>query len=319
MQEHEGRDEVFEQQSSPSVGAMLRAAREARGQTVESIARSLKLNPRYLEALEADTFDAFPAQPYVRVYIKTLAQHLGIDPHEVLNRYRRQLGVEGLENDEPGRTRVDLATVKPPVRRSSWPVTIGALLVLVAVALVVQRTHLAAPKAPAQTDTDSIGTPGVQSDSTAPAATEDNAAASDIDSAAPPTPAVRAEAVSPAPSRQPAVTAPTGPRTEVVPGSADSLVLVVSARRDSAWIQVFVDGSGWTNFVKPGRPRVFRARDSLNVQVGYNANILYELNGTPITPSTLKGVAMFRIDHDSITEWSSATWRRTFRNRTSSE
>jgi cytoskeleton protein RodZ len=318
MQERDGQQEaqMLEQQSQ-TVGQRLRMAREARGLTVESVARTLRLNARYLEALEADKYDAFPAQPYVRVYIKTVSRHLGVDPHEVLNLYRRQSGVEEPDENEPGRTRVDLETVNRPGQKTSWPTVIIAVAILIGIAMLVQRTNRAPqPQSePVVTEpvppVDSATTPA---DSAAPLSADTTATQplAPVDTSIPTKGATPAAA--PVQPASPALPPMPSSRTQVVP-PGDSLVLVVSARKDSGWAQVFADGSGWTNFVKPGKPRVFRARDSLNISVGYNANMIYELNGVPVTPSTLKGVAMFRIGRDSIAEWNSATWRKAFRNR----
>jgi hypothetical protein len=211
---------------------------------------------------------------------------------------------------------VDLETVKRPGQKTSWPTVIIAVAVLIGIAMLVQRTNRTTqpepPVAEPAPPVDSAATPS-DSTETLSADTTEALPVPAVDTAAPANAA--APAAAPAQPAAPALPPMPSSRTEAVP-PGDSLVLVISARRDSGWAQVYADGAGWTNFVKPGKPRVFRARDSLNVSVGYNANMIYELNGVPVTPSTLKGVAMFRIGRDSIAEWNSATWRKAFRNRT---
>ena len=67
-----------------SAGAMLRAARQARGQDLELLAQVLKVPPRKLEALEADRYDELPGLAFVRGLALSYARQVGIDPQPVL-------------------------------------------------------------------------------------------------------------------------------------------------------------------------------------------------------------------------------------------
>lgn len=67
-----------------SAGAMLRAARQARGQDLELLAQVLKVPPRKLEALEADRYDELPGLAFVRGLALSYARQMGIDPQPVL-------------------------------------------------------------------------------------------------------------------------------------------------------------------------------------------------------------------------------------------
>ena len=49
-----------------SVGAYLRESRQRRGISLEEIARTTRVAQRYLEAIEADTFDDLPAPVFIR-------------------------------------------------------------------------------------------------------------------------------------------------------------------------------------------------------------------------------------------------------------
>ncbi|WP_287367560.1 helix-turn-helix transcriptional regulator, partial [Thauera sp.] len=60
-----------------SPGAVLRAAREARGESVSEVAFALKLNPRQIAALEADNFSALPGMAFVRGFLRNYARYLG--------------------------------------------------------------------------------------------------------------------------------------------------------------------------------------------------------------------------------------------------
>jgi cytoskeleton protein RodZ len=66
-----------EQQASP--GGILQAERRKQGLSVPDVARSLKLAPRQVEALEADNYAALPGPMFVRGFIRNYARVLGLD------------------------------------------------------------------------------------------------------------------------------------------------------------------------------------------------------------------------------------------------
>ncbi len=48
------------------IGAVLKAARLKKGLAVEAVARQTRISKKFLEALEADRFEEFPALVYLR-------------------------------------------------------------------------------------------------------------------------------------------------------------------------------------------------------------------------------------------------------------
>lgn len=63
----------------PSVGAALRAAREAKGLPVADIARALKLGARQVEALEQDEWSGLPGTTFIRGFVRNYARMVDID------------------------------------------------------------------------------------------------------------------------------------------------------------------------------------------------------------------------------------------------
>ena len=94
MQHHDGRaiDEDSPNGEISSVGRELRTAREAMELTLEQLAGELRIEPRYLIALEEDRFDAFSAPVFAKGYLKQYAIRLGLDEKGVLTDYYRQVG-----------------------------------------------------------------------------------------------------------------------------------------------------------------------------------------------------------------------------------
>ena len=66
------------------LGARLIGARESRGLTIEDAERDTRISRRYLQALEAEQFDAIPAPVYARGFLRSYSQYLGLDPQQML-------------------------------------------------------------------------------------------------------------------------------------------------------------------------------------------------------------------------------------------
>lgn len=61
-----------------AVGGVLRAARLKRGLSLEAVAQQTRISKRFLEALEEDRFDEFPAFVYMRGFLKSYCEHLDL-------------------------------------------------------------------------------------------------------------------------------------------------------------------------------------------------------------------------------------------------
>src|SRR5437867_8870323 len=67
-----------------SIGAGLKAAREARGLSISEVAQQLKFAPRQLEALEQERFDLLPGGTFVRGMVRSYARLLKLEPEPLL-------------------------------------------------------------------------------------------------------------------------------------------------------------------------------------------------------------------------------------------
>ncbi len=108
-----------------STGSLLRELREQRGVSLEDVARSTRINPRFLEALEADDLAALPAGPFAKGFIRAYCEALGASSDAVLAQCPLTSGDPGgLPRPPSGRRRVPLGGASPllvepgPFRRS---------------------------------------------------------------------------------------------------------------------------------------------------------------------------------------------------------
>lgn len=67
-----------------SIGATLRGRRLELGISLDEVAARTRIRKSYLEALEAEQFDTFPGETYLKGYLKGYAESLGLDPQVLL-------------------------------------------------------------------------------------------------------------------------------------------------------------------------------------------------------------------------------------------
>jgi hypothetical protein len=61
------------------IGPSLREARLRRGVSPEDVQKAIRIRERYLKALEEEQFELLPAQTYVKGFLRTYADYLGLD------------------------------------------------------------------------------------------------------------------------------------------------------------------------------------------------------------------------------------------------
>lgn len=86
-------DETDERaESGPTtVGAMLKAAREERGQTLEDISRQTRVPARHLVQIEEGRLEGLPAAPYSSGFVKAYARAVDLDPTLLSQQFRGEL------------------------------------------------------------------------------------------------------------------------------------------------------------------------------------------------------------------------------------
>jgi cytoskeleton protein RodZ len=77
--------------ATPTVGAMLKAARDGAELSLEQLAGELRIEQRYLAALEQDRFEAVGPPVFAKGYLKQYGQRLGLAYGDLLAQYYRQV------------------------------------------------------------------------------------------------------------------------------------------------------------------------------------------------------------------------------------
>jgi cytoskeleton protein RodZ len=245
------------------VGAELREVRERLGWKLTDVSASLRIRLPFLEAIERGDLAALPGTAYQTGFIRTYAQALGLDPEEILRRFRAE-AVELTAKAE--------LTFPAPVPDRAVPT--GAIVLLCAVLLLVmyglwyrhtedQRLEAeAVPSVPAELAPLALPKPVIPPPApkpVAPATTATTTAPVTTSVTPPPAPATTtapapATTTAPAPTTAPVAqtpVAPPAPPPAAQPGGATSVV----ATADS-WVEV-KDATGNILF-----SRVMHAGDS---------------------------------------------------------
>lgn len=76
----------------PGPGKSLGQARADLGLSREDVARQLHLKPQHIVALEDDDYQSLPGATYVRGYLRSYAQLLGLSPEPILEAHARMVG-----------------------------------------------------------------------------------------------------------------------------------------------------------------------------------------------------------------------------------
>jgi cytoskeleton protein RodZ len=116
-----------------TIGDTLREARMRQRLDIADVEASTKIRAKYLRALENEEFGMLPGPTFVKTFLRTYAEALGLDPHLLVEEYRAHY--------EAGDEVEHIQSLGPPNlardrrRRGPRPGP-GALLLLVVVAVV---------------------------------------------------------------------------------------------------------------------------------------------------------------------------------------
>lgn len=126
------------------LGEVLRSEREKRAVTLEQIAASTKINIRLLRSLEEEQFEELPVKPFVRSFVRSYCQFLGLDAETLLNEYDDYLSRHCRRQDTPDRKFTGYAFEKrdqDQTRKVLWAV-LGSFAVIGGVALLILKPAL---------------------------------------------------------------------------------------------------------------------------------------------------------------------------------
>ena len=112
------------------IGNSLREARERQGLGYPEIELATKIRAKYIRALEAEDFTSIPGDAYIRGFLRSYAEYLGLDGDVYVDEYASRFITSWRDELPPRRERRKLRTGERPIERRT------VLLVLAGIALV---------------------------------------------------------------------------------------------------------------------------------------------------------------------------------------
>ncbi len=241
-----------------SLGIRLRELREAKGVSIDDIARSTRVGRSHLEALETDSWGELPAPVFVKGFIRAYCEFLDASPNEALELYREASG----ERVKPERVQ---SAVHTPPSRLAGPLMISLVLfVALGASLFALRIGLKSSPRPAVSGPDRGAAESAVSSLPVPVTT---------------VPAVPGQPV-PVPADEPK---PAGQR------------LLIRAV-EPTWIRVQVDeGQVAEELLQAGAVREWTAARRFVLTVGNAGGLEVDLNGRRIPALGARGAVIQRL------------------------
>lgn len=167
------------------IGAELRAAREAKGLSLATLAQRTRVQKRILEAIESNDLSAIPPKPFGRGFVRSYAQEVDLDPSNTVHHYFAQFpaSVPPVAH-EAENTRVAAPSFEWPSHWAGFGTALAIILLLVAAAVLRE------PSGESRSEQGAVGTSG---EAPKPVATASVAASAPAPALAP-VPAARSSA-----------------------------------------------------------------------------------------------------------------------------
>lgn len=120
---------VGNQGGGSPVGERLRAAREAKGISLQEVANTTRIPIRHLEYIEKGEWAALPAATYSVGFARSYATSVGLDPAEVGQELRQELGISRNHSASPAASYYEPADpARVPPR---WVAIVAVVLIAV--------------------------------------------------------------------------------------------------------------------------------------------------------------------------------------------
>lgn len=315
--DQEQRDVAPESAGGVSIGAVLRSAREARGDSLSDVAHALKLSQGQIEALEMERFDLLPGPVFARGFLRNYARYLGLDPEAVTAAFVSEAPVQSVRLSPVGNAVGAMPNSKGErkVLKPALVVVCGMSLALLAgwyfdwfkvpgtAPMAVEGRVGSAPIMPSPV--------AVLPQDAAPVSPQSPPATAEVEPLSvplmpdgePSSAVAEASAEDPAASLTPAVPEDVGAAHEVPPAVSEvqaeeptldpTVGQLVFRMEGESWIQVR-DGAGvivFTGTGTSGTSRTVQGKRPFSIVVGNAASVSLEHDGVPfdLAPHTRSG------------------------------
>lgn len=120
-----------------SIGEILKSARLTKGLTIEELQQITKIQKRYLEAIEANDFDALPSVYYAKSFIRQYATEVGADGEYLIARFEGKPTEAIVTPDSVEGTRADIHTEKNKSKMTFIMDNLPMILLIMAAIVII--------------------------------------------------------------------------------------------------------------------------------------------------------------------------------------
>ncbi len=294
------REEDATSGNSGSIGEMLRREREKRQISIETIAAKLRLNAKFIEALEQDRYELLPGDTYIRVYLRSLAQYLSLDSEDIFRRFFNERGLSGVDTlRKDSSTKISLPALEERKKPGMViPLVIVLVVVLAGLGFIARKHRLLSAHSSKTTVmvADSAGRSAAAladtNKGTGGAADESSGAVAES-------------------SR--AVAAPAADSLhQPMAGGSGPMKLQILVKHDSCRVRVYTDGKEWQKVMHRGGWITFFAQDSFNIFVSVSDAVTLTVDGKAISLPARTGASAIKVGRTGIVWWTLEKWESTF-------
>jgi cytoskeletal protein RodZ len=261
----------------PSVGEILRRARQQQGLDLSTVAAQTKISAKYLEAIESDNRKILPSGFFYKSFVEQYAKTLSLDTQEIEAEVERVLSADeplplpGFENI--------VARNVPPMRSSRptqiprWFASVAVFVLVLAACTGFYRLWYARS---------SFSLPGIFGTMRVSARLAPARSA----------PTRRTVAAKVAPAAPPVLASPqvTPEKSAVKSATPTPKVLVDLMARETTWLSVSSDGKPvFSGTLLPNETKTVSGNQFAKVRIGNAAGIQVRLNGKLLAPLGARG------------------------------
>src|SRR3954447_6658166 len=124
----------------PSIGETLREARMRQHLDITDVEGATKIRAKYLRALENEDFGMLPGPTFVKSFLRTYAEYLGLDPHILVEEYRVRYDPRDESELTPFARPPSGRERRRPRRRPAWLPVFVAVVAILGLLLVLGLT-----------------------------------------------------------------------------------------------------------------------------------------------------------------------------------
>jgi cytoskeletal protein RodZ len=266
----EQQDGEMEPQKESGVGAILKAEREKSGLSHKQVAQITKLRRHYVEALENEEWDNLPAPVFVKGFIRSYAQALGLDETIIFDLYQK-IGPVGEAPPTP--------LVEPKKSKKRRVVIIISLLVAVAAIISLWIGYY--DRTPGSQNREILLETQKQTTKTEqPAASRSTEQES-----------VKEQKVTSTYTEQPTdlkeedkVEKAIFPQNESRATQSTDWLVLKGVVKSKTWMRIYVDDQEPKEYIfEPGSMPQWKAREGFDILIGNAAGIEFDFNGENIS------------------------------------